>query len=130
MPYLYSEWALFVLRLVLGLIFFAHGSPKIKNLKSAAQNFEAMGFKPGSFWGPLVAVVETFGGLALLLGFGARTAASVLAIQFLVINVWKMSRKEPFVGGFEFDLLIFASLLAVWALGPGVFALGPALLGL
>lgn len=121
--YIFSNWALLVLRVVFGLIFVVHGWPKIKNLKMTAQNFSAMGFRPGGFWGPLVAVVEFFGGLALILGFYVQVVAALFVVQFLVINIWKIIKRQPFVGGFEFDLLLLAVALALLTLGAGAFSL-------
>jgi uncharacterized membrane protein YphA (DoxX/SURF4 family) len=42
--FLYDIWAILILRIVLGLIFIAHGWPKIKDLRQNAKNFSGMGF--------------------------------------------------------------------------------------
>lgn len=120
---LFSDWSLLVLRLVLGLVFLIHGWPKIKSPKTTANNFSMMGFRPGYIWGPLVAVVEFFGGAALILGFYVQVAALFFVGEFLVINVWKIAKRQPFVGGFEFDLLILAVAITLLTLGGGMFSL-------
>lgn len=128
---LYSDWAIFALRLVLGLTFLIHGWPKLKSLKTTAQNFGAMGFRPGFFWGPLVAIVEFFGGLAFLGGGYVQVAAALIAAEFAVIIIWKILKRqsftmrvvEGFVGGLEFDLLIFAAALVLFAAGGGAYSL-------
>jgi len=66
--FIYNDEAMLILRLVLGLIFIAHGWPKIKDLKATAQGFQGMGFKPGKFWGTVVAIAEFFGGLLFIAG--------------------------------------------------------------
>ena len=119
----YGDWALFLLRVVLGAIFIGHGFPKIRNVRSTAQGFEGMGFKPGVLWGPLVAVVEFFGGLALFAGLWTQIIAGLLAIQFLVIMAWKLMRHESFIGGFELDLLILVAAIVLLTYGGGALAL-------
>jgi len=119
----FGDWALLALRLVFGFIFVIHGWPKIKNLKVNAQNFEMMGFKPGAFWGSIVAVVEFFGGLLLLGGFLTQPVAMLLAIDMAVATLWKIKNKQAFIGGFEFDLLLFVSALVLMTLGGGLYAL-------
>ena len=120
----YADSALLFLRLVLGGILLAHGLPKVRNIKGTSQWFESAGFKPGIFWAPLVATVESVGALALIAGFGVQCVAAVLTIQFIVINVWRIFRHEPLVGGFELDLIILASLLVLMTMGSGAFSLG------
>lgn len=121
--YIFSDVSILFLRLVLGLIFIAHGWPKIKSLKTNAQNFSAMGFKPGVFWGTIVALLEFFGGIALVLGLYVQLAAFLFAGEFLVVNVWKILKRQGFVGGFEFELLIFVAVLALLTLGAGAISL-------
>lgn len=105
--YIFSDLGLLVLRLTLGIIMLYHGWPKLKNLKNTGNSFEAMGFKPGIFWAFVVAVVEFFGGLALIFGVFVQLVAAFLIIQFLVILVWKTLKHQSFAEK-EFDLLILA----------------------
>lgn len=120
---LLSDWALLALRAVLGVISVAHGCLKLKNLPRTADNFNSIGFRPGKLWGTLAALVEFFGGLLLILGYYAKPVAFALVVEFLVINIWKWSRREPLVGGYELDLLILAAALTVLFLGAGAFSL-------
>ena len=119
----FSDWSLLLLRLVLGFIFILHGWPKIKNLKVNAQNFEMMGFKPGAFWGTIVAVVEFFGGLFMVLGLATQLAALLIAADMAVATIWIIKRGQKFIGGFEFDLLLAAAGLALATLGAGLYSL-------
>jgi uncharacterized membrane protein YphA (DoxX/SURF4 family) len=120
--WVFSDWGLLILRVVLGLILIVHGWPKIKDLKRVAQDFAAMGFVPGLLWGSVVALLEFLGGLFLVFGFLTQLVAGLVAIQFLVILL-KIKRGASFVGGFEFDLLILASALALLILGGGFISL-------
>jgi len=119
----FSDWSLFFLRMVLGFIFLWHGWPKIKNLKETQQNFGMMGFKPGILWGTVVAAVEFFGSLSLLSGLFTSAFALILAAQMLVATLWKLRRGQKFVSGYEFDLLLVVSLLAIATLGGGIYSL-------
>ena len=120
---IFSEWALLILRVVFGLIFVAHGWPKLRNLKGASENFNMMGFKPGALWGTIVAIVETFGGLAIILGIATEIAAILLAFDMVVATIWKISRGQKLVGGFEFEILLITVGLALATLGGGVYSL-------
>ena len=119
----FSDWALVLLRLVLGLIFIAHGWPKIKDLKTTAQNFAAMGFRPGKLWGSLVASVEFLGGILFILGLFTQVAALILAIEFIVIMIWKLKTKQKLVGGYELDLILLAALLVLASMGSTLYSL-------
>jgi putative oxidoreductase len=127
--YLFSDLAILILRLALGAIFIAHGWPKIKGLKTTAANFSAMGFKPGVFWGTVVAFLEFFGGILLILGLYLQVVAALFALELLAVLVWKVAKKQPFFGNIEFDLLIFATVLALLTLGPGTFSASKYFLG-
>ena len=109
----YSTPSVFLLRLVLGIILIVHGWPKISDPQKNAKNFDGMGFKPGALWGTIAALLEFVGGIAMIIGFLVGLISLFLAIQFVVIIIWKISKKMPFVHGWEFDLLILAVILAL-----------------
>lgn len=119
----FNDFGLLLLRVVLGLIFLVHGWPKIKNLKETHANFEMMGFRPGVFWGTVVAMVEFFGGLLLIAGLFTQLVAVLIAIQMLVATAWKMKRKQGLAGGYEFDLLLAVSALVLATSGSGLISL-------
>lgn len=111
------------LRLALGAIFLVHGWQKLSGDKSGFAGYlESLKFRPGKFWVWLVTLVEFLGGIALIFGLFTQLAAFILAAEFLVILFW-FKRGEKFAGGWEFDFLIFMSLLALIVLGPGAWAL-------
>ncbi len=120
---IYSAQAIFILRVVLGVLFIVHGWPKIKNLKETQANFGAMGFKPGILWGTVAAVLEFFGGLAIVLGILTQGVALFIAAEMLVTTFWKIRKGQGFVGGYELDLVLFAAALALASLGAGAYAL-------
>lgn len=82
-----------------------------------------MGFKPGSLWGTIVALAETLGGLAVILGFGTQYAGLILAFNMLVAALWKMKNGQRLIGGFELDLALIAAGLILATLGAGSYSL-------
>src|SRR5882724_6666102 len=100
----YSDTALLALRFAFGALMIAHGWPKLRNLKATAKSFDQMGFKPGALFGSIAAFLETFGGIAIILGFLTQPIALLFVVQFAIIIVWKILKKQPFVGGWEIDL--------------------------
>ena len=73
---------LLVLRLVLALIFFSHGYPKVAHSAPGMQAFFVEHGLPGYFV-YISGVMEVFGALLLALGVFTRVAALLLALLFL-----------------------------------------------
>jgi putative oxidoreductase len=120
---IWSEWSFFILRLILGLIMIVHGWPKITNIKGTAEWMSSQGFKPGIFWATVVALAEFIGGIFLISGFLTQIIALILALQFLIIVLWKIKKHERLIGGIELDLMILASLVVILLNGAGVLSL-------
>lgn len=114
---IWSPAALFILRVVIGVIFVVHGWPKIKNIRQTQINFSSMGFRPGVIWGTLIAILEFVGGLALVLGILTQLIAALLAVEMFVATLWKIKQGKGFVDGYEFDLLLLAAALTLVTLG-------------
>ncbi len=121
--FFYGGFAVFLLRVSLAAVFIAHGWPKLKNLKATWDGFHGMGFKPGKLFGTLAMVLEFFGGIALLFGFLVSIVSFFAILQFAVITIWKLSKKMPFVSGWEIDLLILAGFVVLITLGGGSYSL-------
>lgn len=125
-----SAYGALVLRLSLGIVFLSHGF-LMKflgiGLAGTAGYFQSIGY-PAAF-AYLVIFGETFGGLALILGFLPRVASVLLlpiAIGALfehVGNGWMFAVKG---GGWEFPLFLVTGLIAQALLGGGAFALDAA----
>jgi putative oxidoreductase len=128
-------YSLTVVRILLGLVFFVHGSQKMLGW------FGGNGFGPtmaaftGSGIPPLFAFLaicaEFFGGLGLLLGFLGRIAAFGILCNMVVAIVLVHGRNGFFMNwtgrqkgeGFEFHLLAIAMCLAILISGSGAFSL-------
>lgn len=76
-----------LLRVIAGGFLAIHGSGKIVNPFGAAEMVEGLGFYPGTFWSPLLAATEFFGGILIALGLLTRPAAFAGMIVLLV-TVW------------------------------------------
>jgi putative oxidoreductase len=118
-----TGWTILLIRIVLGVIFIAHGWPKLKNFKGTVGWLGGAGFKPGWLWAGLLTAGELLGGLCILAGFYVQIAALVLTVSMIVAMIYKIRNKTPFLvmtaPGWEFDLLIIAALLLLATTGSG-----------
>ena len=117
-----SDWILAFIRVIMGVILLYYGWPKIRNLRSNANDFVAMGFRPGLLWGTVIAVVEFFGGLAMLAGLYAELAASLFGFQMIVGTFWKIKIKKDFTD-YSYDLQLLALCVAIMNFGAGRLSL-------
>ncbi len=115
-----TDLGLLLVRVGLGLVFIAHGWAKIAGMEDTVGFFASIGLS--AFWAYLVAYVEFIGGIAMLVGLFTNWAGMLLAVVMIVaIAMLKLSK--GFVGGYEFDLVLFLSSLAIVIAGPGKYTL-------
>ncbi len=116
------DLAMFIIRVVLGLVFIVHGFAKLKNLKGTISMMGGMGIPITGIIIPAVALIEFFGGILVLIGFYTGWASLLLAVVMVgAILIVKM--KKGFVNGWEFDLSLLAMALSVLFTGPGAWVL-------
>lgn len=73
----------------------------------------------------IVALVELFGGLSLILGIGVQIVALLLAFDMLVatgVKIIKMNKGFMGDGGYELDLVLLAVSIFFALNGAGVYA--------
>jgi len=121
------EWALLVGRVVLGAIFIAQGYNKlfvmgIGGEGGLAAMFNMWGIPAPVFFAWLVALVEFFGGIAVLLGLLTRYAALALAVV-MVVAIFTVTLEKGFLGGYDINLALIALSLSVLFAGPGKLSL-------
>ncbi|HUC02062.1 MAG TPA: DoxX family protein [Candidatus Paceibacterota bacterium] len=117
----YGGLGFVVPRIILGALLLVHGWSKVKDLKQNAKNFNGMGFKPGSLWGTIAALLEFFGGIGIVLGVWVPYICLFFMAEFIVILAWRWIKRMPFVGGWELDLLIFGFALTFFTLYGGFY---------
>lgn len=135
-----NDFALTILRLALGVLFFAHGSQKVLGW------FGGYGFNPTlSFFtqqlhipAPLVLLVfaaEFLGGIGLILGLLGRVAAFGIACDMAVAVAlihrhfglfanWSGTQKGE---GIEYHILVIAIALAIMIRGSGALSIDGAI---
>jgi putative oxidoreductase len=130
-----NDVSLTVLRLVLGVVFLAHGSQKMLGwfggfgFHATMGSFEKMGM-PGAV-ALLIICTEFFGGLGLIVGLLTRIAAlgiggEMIGAIFMVhlqngfFMNWMGTQKGE---GFEYHLLTIAIAAALLLRGAGAFSL-------
>jgi putative oxidoreductase len=126
------SWAITVVRVVLGVIFFAHGAQKVfgwfggYGLKGTTDYFVSLGFpRPVAYLG---CFLELLGGIGLLLGLLTRVSA-VAIIVMMIGAIAKVHWRHGFFlnwslapgkgHGYEANLALIAMALACLIAGGG-----------
>lgn len=123
-----------ILRVVIGVVFVAHGAPKLfgGGVEGLAQTLGQLGVPLAAASAWLVTLLEFFGGLALIVGFLVTPIALLLSFHMLMGIVLVHASAGFYVlgsqaqhppGGIEFNLLLIAGLLTLMLAGPGFAAL-------
>ncbi len=129
-----------ILRLMLGIVFFAHGAQKLLGWFGGYGFSATMGLFTGMLHIPaalafLAIAAEFFGGLGLILGFLTRVAAFGIGINMIVAIAmvhggfgffmnWTGAQKGE---GFEYHLLVLAMAVFLMIRGAGALSIDRAL---
>ena len=129
-----------LLRLALGVVFFAHGAQKVLGWFGGTGYAGIMTFFTQNLGIPevfavLAVMAEFLGGIGLILGFLSRIAGFGIAIEMLVAVVKVHAPNGFFMNwygnkqgeGFEFHLLAIAMALFVMAHGAGALSVDRAI---
>ena len=135
-----DDWTLTLLRLFLGVIFFAHGAQKTLGWFGGYGFSGTMGFFTGMLHIPapfafLAICAEFLGGIGLILGLLGRVAAFGITINMLVAVLmvhgqfgffmnWSGQQKGE---GFEYHLLAIVVGVVLMVRGSGAFSIDRAL---
>ncbi|HSB80380.1 MAG TPA: DoxX family protein [Candidatus Methylomirabilis sp.] len=118
----WQGWGITVLRVVIGVVFLAHGGQKlfIWGFGGVAAFMGKIGVPAPMLAAVVVSLVEFLGGLALVLGLYAQWAAALLGVDMLVAILAVHLRGGFFLpNGFEFALTLLAANAALVLLGSG-----------
>ena len=129
-----------ILRLVLGVVFFAHGAQLMLGWFGGSGFSASMGFFTGTMHIPaplafLAIAAQFFGSLGLILGFLTRIAAFGIAATMVVaigtvhsafgfFMNWNGTQKGE---GFEYHLLVLAITAVLMIRGAGAFSIDRAI---
>ena len=124
------DTALAILRIVVGVVFIAHGAQKlfVWGHPGVVGAFTKMGIPVPALGGWVVAIVEFFGGIALVIGAAASLAAALIAIDMLGAMVF-VHLKNGFVlpMGAEFAFTLLGAAVTIMIAGPGAWSVDGAL---
>ena len=124
-----------LLRVTVGGLFVGHGTQKLfgwfggHGLEATANMFDSIGMRPGNRNAIAAGVAEAGGGAALAAGFATPLAAATLtSVMLTAINRVHL-KNGPWVtnGGYEYNAVLIAAVLALAEVGPGELSLDHAL---
>ena len=130
----YERYGPTVIRLGLGIIYFVHGIGKLAGVGpggigiAGTTGFLAnLGFPAPAAFAWLLALVETFGGIALVLGVLVRWFSIALAVDAFLATVL-VNLPVGFImltdkGGWEFTAFLLLALISLVLTGPGALSL-------
>lgn len=124
--------ALAVLRVTAGTVFIAHGSQKLFTYGFAGISgaFGQMGVPFPGVVGPLVALLEFLGGIALVIGLLTRLAALGLTFDMLGAIMLVHFKAGFFLPtGYEFVFILLGASIALALAGAGQFSVDAVLAG-
>jgi putative oxidoreductase len=126
-----AGYGMLFLRLMLGVIFMAHGSQKLfgifggYGLEGTGKYMDSIGLSPGYLMALLAGLGEFIGGLLLFLGLLGRMAAGILMFVAIVGLISVHIDKGFFIsnGGFEYILMLFIAAMTVLIEGSGMLSI-------
>lgn len=124
----------FILRLIVGGIFLAHGIDKLNNINDVITFFSDPSIGLGAFWAWAVAIIETVGGAAIILGLFTRYVSILLAVVMIVaiikVKLGAWQTLEPALRTFtnfiyvsEIDFALLGTMILLALSGPGSWSL-------
>lgn len=126
---------LVVLRVIVGVLFIGHGTQKLfgwfegEGLRDTGASFDSLGLRPGAQQATTAGVSETVGGALIASGFltplGSALITGVMTQAIRTVH----AGKGPWftAGGWEYNVVLIATVFAIADLGPGDWSLDHAL---
>jgi putative oxidoreductase len=126
------DFAILLLRVVLGLTMAAHGYNKFfggGRIPGTAGWFDSIGMKPGLFHARVAATTEMSAGIGLALGLLTPIPAAGF-VALMLVAAWTVHRKNGFFivkEGWEYNLILAVAAVAIAGIGPGKLSVDYAL---
>ena len=120
-----------LLRLTVGSLFFGHGTQKLfgwfggHGLDATANMFDSLGMRPGQRNAVAAGLAEAGGGAGIALGLATPlSAATLTSVMLTAINRVHL-KNGPWAtnGGYEYNIVLIAAVLALVEAGPGELSL-------
>ena len=123
-----------LLRIVVGGFFVGHGTQKLfgwfggNGLSATADGFEQLGLRPGKAHATAAGLAEAGGGAALVAGLETPLASAAITATMLTAIKTVHFKNGPWAtkGGYEYNVVLIAAVLALAELGPGPLSLDAA----
>jgi putative oxidoreductase len=120
-----------LLRLIVGGLFVGHGTQKLfgwfggNGLDATAAGFEHLGLRPGRRNAIAAGAAEAGGGVLLAAGFASPLAEAALTGTMITAISTVHAKNGPWAGdgGYEYNLVLIAIVLALAETGPGPLSL-------
>ena len=124
-----------VLRVIVGVLFIGHGTQKSfgwfegEGLRDTGESFDSLGLRPGPQQATSAGLSETVGGALIASGFltpvGCALITGVMTQAIRTVH----AGKGPWftAGGWEYNVVLIATVFAIADLGPGEWSLDRAL---
>jgi putative oxidoreductase len=118
---------LLILRVVVGALFFAHGTQKLfgwfggYGIRGTGGFLESLGYPQGHLMAGVTGVTEAGAGVLLAAGF-ATPLAGAMILGVMLNAIWSAKRSQGVFGGYELDLLYATVGATVAFTGAGAYS--------
>jgi len=114
-------------RLIVGVVFFLHGWPKMTHLTNHIEMVRSLGLPLAPVFATASALAEFLGGIALIFGLYTRYAALLIACD-MAVAIMKVHLPNGFIlggpkSGVEYALTLFVAALSLVLSGAGPISL-------
>jgi len=121
-----SPYTWLMVRVVAGALLIPHGYAKLfgGQLEGVIGFMGSLGLVPAAFWGWVIALLEFFGGIMLVVGFLTRPVAAMV-VGFMAVAAFYVHWGNGFFwtsGGFEYPLMWGVVALAILIRGAGEYS--------